>query len=132
MRSLEQIAGAEQPDQADHNQVYRDNEIQQARHDQDQNPGDQCDQRGKAQVDIHGVFTFLVFGRIRFYRYVYSSSCVTACGTSWRQFIAGVLPARDRQENHDKSAAKNKSDTNPSDVRAWHSRLLEENLLVVG
>lgn len=42
------MAAAEKSDQTDDDQINGDDEIQQARHDQDQNPGNQRHQRSKA------------------------------------------------------------------------------------
>ena len=58
MKSPEQVAGAEQADQTDHDQIQRDDQIQKTRHDQNQNSGDQRNQRSQAQVNIHGGFPF--------------------------------------------------------------------------
>jgi hypothetical protein len=49
----QKTAGAEKTDQADHDQIDRDNKIQQAWHDEDQDPGDKGNQWGKRQIDIH-------------------------------------------------------------------------------
>jgi hypothetical protein len=49
---------AQQSDQSDHDQVDRDNEIQQARYDKNQDAGDQGNQRSEGEVDIHLVFPF--------------------------------------------------------------------------
>ena len=44
------IARAEQPKQADNNQIYGDDVIQQTRHNQNENAGDQRNQRGRLNV----------------------------------------------------------------------------------
>lgn len=45
---IEPAPAAEQPDQADNNQIYCDDIVQQTRHQQNENAGDQRNQRGEA------------------------------------------------------------------------------------
>jgi hypothetical protein len=47
-------AQSEHADQSDDDEVNRDDEVEQARHDQDQNACYQRNQRSEAQMDIHG------------------------------------------------------------------------------
>jgi len=49
-----QSTDAKDSDQSDHNQIDRDDEIEKAGHNQNQNSGDQRNQRGEAQIDVHG------------------------------------------------------------------------------
>jgi hypothetical protein len=51
--SSQKIAGAEQTDQADDDQIDRDDIVQQARHDQNQDAGNKGDQWSKSEADIH-------------------------------------------------------------------------------
>ena len=51
--SKPQIATAEDPDQSDNDQVYGDDVIQQARHHENKNAGNQRNQRSERQVNVH-------------------------------------------------------------------------------
>src|SRR5512133_1244951 len=53
------VVRAEQPDQADDDQIQRDDIVEQARHDQDQNARDQRYQGSERQSDVHGVILSL-------------------------------------------------------------------------
>ena len=53
-------ADAEDPDQSDNNQVDGDDEVEQARHGENQNPGDQGYQWSKGQIDVHDGFFSLI------------------------------------------------------------------------
>jgi hypothetical protein len=56
----QKISGTEKTDQADDDQIDRDDKVQQTRHDQNQDAGDKGDQWGKRQADIHvKVLSFL-------------------------------------------------------------------------
>jgi len=46
-------AAAEQPEQADDDQIDRDDEVEQARHDQDQDAGDQGRERADGEGQVH-------------------------------------------------------------------------------
>jgi len=48
-----EITGPEEPNQPDGDQVNSDDVVQQAGHDQNQNPGDQRYQGCKSQVNVH-------------------------------------------------------------------------------
>src|SRR6188768_1662505 len=52
-RSEVEIAGPEQPDQADDDQVKGDDIVQQPGHDENENPGNQRYQGAEAQGDVH-------------------------------------------------------------------------------
>jgi hypothetical protein len=49
----EEVPGTEQADQADDDQVQGDNEVKQARHQQNENAGDQGQQRAQGDVKTH-------------------------------------------------------------------------------
>jgi hypothetical protein len=53
---------ADETEYPHHNQVKRDDVIQQARHDQNKYAGEQRYQWGKAQVQVHGFFPGLADG----------------------------------------------------------------------
>lgn len=58
-------AHAEKPDQADDDQINRDDEVQQTRHEQNENARDERHQRCKAYMNIHGQFLVLAFASHR-------------------------------------------------------------------
>jgi hypothetical protein len=48
------LAGTEEPNQSDDDQIEGDDQVQQPGHEKNENPGDQRNQRCNSQVDIHG------------------------------------------------------------------------------
>ena len=53
------VAGAEESDKTDDDQIYGDDKVEQTRHDKNENPGDQGYQGSKTEVDIHeNTFSF--------------------------------------------------------------------------
>ena len=56
------IPGSEEPYQPDGNQINGNDIVQQAGHDQNQNPGYERYQRRKSQVDVHESTSLLVSG----------------------------------------------------------------------
>jgi hypothetical protein len=53
-----EITGPEEPNQSDGDQINGDDVVQQAGHDQNQNPGYQRYQGCKSQVDVHELASF--------------------------------------------------------------------------
>lgn len=52
---LAKSPGSKQSDETDHDQIDGHNKVQQFRHDQNENPRQERDQGGKAQVKVHGL-----------------------------------------------------------------------------
>src|SRR6185503_17753792 len=48
-----EVAGAEQPDHADHDQVDGDDVVEEPRHDQDQDAGDEGNDGSEAEGEVH-------------------------------------------------------------------------------